>query len=77
MNWNIWNIKSRALRAIVAWLFAGSAAVVVLLALPVALVWCVGAGAWAEGRAFFGGLTRGWGSAPSSMWRAMTGKEAV
>lgn len=72
---NIWNIKSKALRAIVAWLFAGFVAIVVLLALPVALVWLAAAGVWGgvevlcrdkEARS----IRRMW-------WRAATGKEAV
>ena len=76
MTWNIWNIKSKALRAIVAWLFAGLGAVIVLAALVPALVWLAIAGA-------IGGLRELWGNSAwrtevfAPWWRAATGKEAV
>lgn len=77
-TFNIWNIRSRALRAIVAWLFAALAAVVVLVALPFALVWLAIAGVAA-------GLQAGWRNLADREWRdlfaawkrAATGKEAV
>lgn len=71
---NIWNIKSKALRAIVAWLFAGLAAVIVLaLLVPAVVVIAVGATI---------GLVRLhlplWRDEVfAPWWRAATGKEAV
>lgn len=74
---NIWSIKSKALRAIVAWLAAGLAAVVVLVALPFVLAFLVVHGTLVGIKDFWRGLTKGWGDAPSAWWRAATGKEAV
>ena len=75
MTWNIWNIKSRTLRAIVAWLFAALAAVVVLVALVPALVWLAVTGVVT-------GLRYAWNDNDwrelAGYWRkAATGKEAV
>ena len=82
MTWNIWTIKSRTLRAIVAWLFAALAAVVVLVALPFALVFILIGGAYQGVRGAVDGTAAAWRSYEwrelAGMWkRAATGKEAV
>ncbi|UXN70868.1 hypothetical protein N8A98_06690 [Devosia neptuniae] len=71
----IWNIKSKTLRAIVAWLFAGLAAVVVLALLPVAIVWLAAAGIAAGLRAAV--ADKEWWSLFKPWWAAARGKEAV
>jgi hypothetical protein len=73
-DWNIWNIRSKTLRAIVAWLFAALVAVVVLVALPVALVWLAAAGIWG-GMHYLVPFLRDDVATP--LWRAATGRESV
>lgn len=74
MTWNIWKIRNRYLRAAVAWLLAGLAGVVVLVALPFVLVACAVAGAGELVRAM---RSDDWGWIRATFWRAATGKEAV
>ena len=77
-TWNIWDIPHPILRAIVAWLFAALAAVVVLVALPVAIVWLAIAGVVAGLVAGWRNLTdREWRELGAAFWAAATGKEAV
>jgi len=69
---NIWSIKSKSIRAAVAWLIAGVGAVLVLVAMPIALACLAAAGVW-------GGVTALWRCRTdiAPLWRAMTGREAV
>lgn len=72
MTFNIWDIKSRPLRVVVTWLIAALTAVVVLIALPFALVWLAGAGVWAALRTAWADYE--WRELGQWFWAAATGK---
>lgn len=75
MTFNIWNIKSRTLRSIIAWLAVGITAVLVLTALPFAMVWLAVVGVIDGVRAIW--ADNDWRDLAGDWWRAATGKKVA
>lgn len=74
-RWNIWNIRSRTLRALASWAFAAIVAVLVLVALPFAIVWLAVGGVIDGARALWADYE--WRDLAKHWWRAATGKKVA